>query len=102
MAFEDVDTLSYVLARAYSSDFNQATDLSDLIMKWEHHRQDRITKITDFTNQSGRMRKPSTHVYEQVAKEWIIWATLKIKGPQAGSEWIFSYNPENILAVISS
>ncbi|GAM38855.1 salicylate hydroxylase [Talaromyces pinophilus] len=102
MAFEDADTLSYVLARAYSPDFNQATDLSDLITKWEHHRQDRVGKITVFTSQSGRMRRPSTYVYEQVAKEWIIWAALKIRGPQAGGEWIFSYNPEDVLAAISS
>jgi len=51
MAFEDVNTLSYVLARDYSPDFNQATDLSDLILKWQHHRQDRVGKISDFTNQ---------------------------------------------------
>lgn len=102
MAFEDVDTLSYVLARAYSPDFSQATDLSDLILKWEHHRQDRVGKITEFTSQSGRMRKPSTYALERVAKEWIIWAALKIRGPQAGGGWIFSYNPEDVLAAISS
>lgn len=102
MAFEDADTLSYVLARAYSPDFNQATNLSDLVTKWEHHRQERVAKITDFTSQNGRMRKPSTYVYEQVAKEWLIWAALKIKGPQAGAAWIFSYTPENVLAAISS
>jgi 2-polyprenyl-6-methoxyphenol hydroxylase-like FAD-dependent oxidoreductase len=101
MAFEDADTLSYVLARTYSPDFNQATDLSDLIRKWEHHRQDRITKITDFTATNGRLRKSSSHVYEQVAKEWIIWAALKIKGPQGGGAWIFSYTPEDVLAAIS-
>jgi len=48
------------------------------------------------------MRKLSTYAYEQVAKEWIIWAALKIWGPQAGGGWIFSYNPEDVLAAISS
>lgn len=79
MAFEDADTLSYVLARTYSPDFIQATSLSHLIMKWEHHRQDRVVKMTDLTRQSGRLRKSSTYVCKKVAREWIIWAALKIR-----------------------
>lgn len=102
MAFEDADTLSHVLARVYSPGFNQATDLSDLIAKWEHHRQERVVKITKYTSQNGKMRKSSRYVCEQMAKEWMIWAALKVKGPQAGNGWIFSYNPEDVLAAISA
>lgn len=101
MAFEDADTLSYVLSRAYSPDFNQAQHLSTLIAKWERHRQDRIDRVTAFTTQNKNLRKPSAYAYEQAAKEWVIWAALKFKGPQGGAAWMYSYTPEDVLAAIS-
>jgi 2-polyprenyl-6-methoxyphenol hydroxylase-like FAD-dependent oxidoreductase len=101
MALEDADTLSYVLARAYSLDFNQAKDLPDLITKWEHHRQDRIARIADFTARNGKLRKSSQNVYARVAKECLIWAALKLMGPEGGAAWIFSYTPEDIPAILS-
>ncbi|KAK9342799.1 hypothetical protein V1522DRAFT_432218 [Lipomyces starkeyi] len=37
MAFEDAETLAYVLARVLASDFN-ANNLPDIVSNWEHHR----------------------------------------------------------------
>ncbi|KAK9311239.1 hypothetical protein V1524DRAFT_443146 [Lipomyces starkeyi] len=72
MAFEDAETLAYVLARVLASDFN-ANNLPDIVSNWEHHRI---------------VSKSSPHYYEQAAKEWIIWATFKFMGPEGGAHWI--------------
>jgi 2-polyprenyl-6-methoxyphenol hydroxylase-like FAD-dependent oxidoreductase len=101
MAFEDADTLSYVLARAFSPDLDQSKSLLELFTKWEHHRFDRIAKVIDFTTKNGTLRKSSPHIYEQAAKEWLIWAAFKWMGPEGGAKWMYSYCAESVLAAIS-
>lgn len=75
MAFEDAETLAYVLSRVLAPDFD-AQALSDIVSRWERHRQGRIAKVIDFTTKNGDLRKSSPHFYEQAAKEWVIWATF--------------------------
>lgn len=106
MAFEDAETLSYVLGRL--SDLHLAHPggshklfAGEILEKWQRHRQDRIVKVLDFTSKNGTLRKSSPHAYEQAAKEWIIWAALKLMGPEAGAKWLYSYNVENVLGVIA-
>ncbi|KAG4277777.1 hypothetical protein FPRO04_07020 [Fusarium proliferatum] len=106
MAFEDAETLSYVLGRL--SDLRLAHPggshklfAGEILEKWQRHRQDRIVKVLDFTSKNGTLRKSSPHAYEQAAKEWIIWAALKFMGPEAGAKWLYSYNAENVLGVIA-
>ncbi|KAK9235883.1 hypothetical protein V1525DRAFT_434239 [Lipomyces kononenkoae] len=100
MAFEDAETLAYVLARVLASDFN-ANHLSDIVSKWEHHRIDRIVKVVNFTTKNGDLRKSSPHYYEQAAKEWIIWATFKFMGPEGGAHWMYAYNAESVLGALA-
>jgi 2-polyprenyl-6-methoxyphenol hydroxylase-like FAD-dependent oxidoreductase len=99
MAFEDAETLAYVLSRVFASDFDSRS-LPDIVSRWERHRQGRITKVVDFTTKNGDLRKSSPHFYEQAAKEWIIWATFKLMGREGGAHWMYSYNTESVLGAL--
>ncbi|KAK9311374.1 hypothetical protein V1524DRAFT_442627 [Lipomyces starkeyi] len=90
MAFEDAETLAYVLARVLA-----------YCLQMEHHRIDRIVKVVNFTTKNGDLRKSSPHYYEQVAKEWIIWATFKFMGPEGGAHWMYAYNAESVLGALA-
>ncbi|EWG44915.1 hypothetical protein FVEG_05878 [Fusarium verticillioides 7600] len=105
MAFEDAETLSYVLGRLRDSHLAHAGGshklfAGDILSKWQRHRQDRIVKVLDFTSKNGTLRKSSPHVYEQAAKEWIIWVAFKLMGAEAGAKRLYTYNAENVLGVI--
>jgi len=100
MAFEDADTLAYVLARAFSQDFIQAEALPGLLKKWENHRFERIEKVLSFTTRGGAVRKSNISAYEQKAKEWLLWGYFKWIGIEGGARWMYTYQPESILADI--
>jgi hypothetical protein len=68
MAFEDVETLAYVLSRVFALDF-KLDMLPKIFQKWQTHRAARIAKVMDVTSKNGNLRKSSPHVYEQAAKE---------------------------------
>ncbi|KAJ4251031.1 hypothetical protein NW762_011681 [Fusarium torreyae] len=106
MAFEDAETLSYVLGRLHNlhlahPEGSHELFAGDTLEKWQRHRQDRIVKVLDFTSKNGTLRKSSPHAYEQAAKEWIIWAAFKLMGAEAGAKWLYTYNAENVLGVIA-
>ena len=107
MAFEDAETLAYTLQRIYDSDLSAPTEvqghghlIGDQLGKWQRHRQQRIAKVIDFTTKNGALRKSSPQFYEQAAKEWILWIVFKFMGPQAGAQWLYSYNGENVLSAL--
>jgi 2-polyprenyl-6-methoxyphenol hydroxylase-like FAD-dependent oxidoreductase len=100
MAFEDAETLAYVLSRVFASDFKTET-LPTMFEKWQKHRFARIAKVMDFTSKNGSLRKSSPHFYEQAAKEWIVWAVFKFRGEEGGAEWMYSYNAESILGALT-
>jgi 2-polyprenyl-6-methoxyphenol hydroxylase-like FAD-dependent oxidoreductase len=100
MAFEDAETLAYVLADFFTPEFGNAKPLTELIHKWEQHRFSRISRVVDFTTKNGTLRKSSPHFYEQAAKEWIVWAAFKWMGPEGGAQWMYSYNAECILGTL--
>src|ERR1700755_1409958 len=100
MAFEDADTLSYVLAHAFSSDFNQPHSLPLVLDRWEKHRSERISKVIDFTNKSSSLRRASITSSEQARKEWLMWGFFKWSGLEGGARWMYTYSPEEVLAQI--
>lgn len=100
MAFEDAETLAYVLSRVFAPGF-QTEALPTIFEKWQKHRFARITKVMDFTSKNGSLRKSSPHFYEQAAKEWIVWAIFKFKGEEGGAEWMYSYNAESVLGALA-
>jgi 2-polyprenyl-6-methoxyphenol hydroxylase-like FAD-dependent oxidoreductase len=100
MAFEDAETLAYVLSRVFAPDFKLDT-LAKMFQKWQTHRAARIAKVMDFTSKNGNLRKSSPHVYEQAAKEWVVWAALKFRGPEGGAEWMYSYSAESVLGALA-
>jgi hypothetical protein len=95
MAFEDGETLAHTMAHA-----DYATDRMALLGKWERHRQARLCLVKDMTDWSGKQRTPVSNSVLYYVKEWIMWAALKVKGPTLGMDWLYSYNPENMLSVL--
>jgi 2-polyprenyl-6-methoxyphenol hydroxylase-like FAD-dependent oxidoreductase len=83
MAFEDGETLAY----AISSFREDPTSLK----KWEAHRQARVQQVIDFNNLTAKMREASQYTVVQWAREWFIWAILKVKGPE-GYRWLYGYD----------
>ncbi|OAG37335.1 hypothetical protein AYO21_08412 [Fonsecaea monophora] len=101
MAFEDAETLSYVLGKSSLPDYNQAK-VTEGLRKWEKHRIQRMSEILDYTIRAGDMRKRSSMFLVQMMKEWTIWALFKFyKYRGGGPGWIYNYNAENILGVVS-
>ena len=96
MAFEDAETLAYTISRAIAEH-----PLAELLPKWEAHRMARIQTVTQFTSTNSDMRKPLSY-YQMVIQEWIIWAYLKYTGPEAGLQWLYQYNAENVLGVLKA
>lgn len=99
-AFEDAETLAYVLGRLNLPD-STASGLSVNLRQWETHRMQRISHILDYTIRAGNIRKRSSGMM-QVFKEWTIWAMFKFYEYHGGGpSWIYNYNAESILEVIS-
>ena len=43
---------------------------------------------------------PFPHLYEQAAKEWVVWAAFKFMGPEAEARWMYEYNEESVLSAL--
>ena len=97
MALEDSETLAHTIAHG---DF--MTDRMTLLGKWERHRQARLRLVKEMTDWSGKQRAPVDSSTAFYIKEWVVWAALKIKGRTMGMEWLYSYNPEDIVSVLQS
>ncbi len=83
MAFEDGETLAYAMSRL-------GEDPTSL-KKWEAHRQARVQQVINFNNLTAKMREASQYTVVQWAREWFIWAILKVKGPK-GYTWLYGYD----------
>ena len=97
MALEDGETLAHTIAH-----INFSTERMDLLGKWERHRQERLRLVKEMTDWSGRQRAPISNSVAYYLKEWVMWAALKLKGPTLGMDWLYSYNPEDIVRVLKS
>ena len=93
MAFEDAATLADVLAA------NKVDDIEYLVTKlnqWQSHRKARIEKVVTFTSKSGDSRKGTTTLFQQILKEWAMWAYFLIKGKEMGLRWMYDYHTETL------
>ncbi len=98
-AFEDAETLAYVMGKLSLPSYVQS-ELRESLQRWETHRKQRICQILDYTVRAGNIRKRSSGAM-QVFKEWTIWAMFKLYEFQGGGPaWIYNYNAECILSVI--
>jgi 2-polyprenyl-6-methoxyphenol hydroxylase-like FAD-dependent oxidoreductase len=98
-AFEDAETLAYVLSKLMLPGYSRP-DLRESLQRWETHRKQRISQILDYTVRAGNIRKRTSGIM-QILKEWTIWATFKLYEFQGGGPaWIYTYNAEGILSII--
>jgi 2-polyprenyl-6-methoxyphenol hydroxylase-like FAD-dependent oxidoreductase len=95
MAFEDAETLAFTMARP---NFN--SDRPKYLRAWEQHRKQRVAEVKAYTDRNGKLRTPSNNYVMQLVKDWVIWATLKYKGPLNGLAWLYSYNGEDVIKVL--
>jgi len=109
MAFEDAATLALTLSRVYRpnpmADVHNGSPVQgyvELLQRWHLHRKDRVRRVHDFTTRNGELMKSSPMWAAQAAKEWAIWVALKLHGPGAGSEWLYSYHCEDVLAALAA
>lgn len=99
-AFEDAETLAYVLGKLRLPGVGP-TSLKEDLRKWETHRMDRIKQILDYTIKAGNIRKRSSGIM-RIFKEWAIWAMFKISEFNGGGPaWIYTYNAEDVLSVLA-
>ena len=108
MGFEDAETLAYTLARVYfpppaEDPHTHALPLTlpELLTKWCAHRQARVQNVHDFTTRNGEFMHSSPSFYEQAAKAWVIWASIKLRGSAMGAQWLYQYKGEEVLAAIA-
>ncbi|KIW32303.1 uncharacterized protein PV07_03857 [Cladophialophora immunda] len=95
MAFEDALTLADTLALL---DKKESARHQDLLAQWQTTRRDRVKKILAFTSKGGDMRKSSASTFQQIVKEWVMWAYFLFIGEDAGLSWIYEYDTEKFLA----
>lgn len=88
MAFEDAETLAY----AFTFIFRDDPNTEYILRSWEDHRIKRVQKVTDFTNRSSALRKPSSSRFERVVKEMVLGLFFKLKGPGSGQKWMYAYD----------
>lgn len=88
MAFEDAITLADTFTRMNTKD----SDLQRLLMSWQTERQQRIEKILAFTARGGDMRKASPSTFQQIFKEWALWAYFLWVGEDGGLSWVYEYD----------
>jgi 2-polyprenyl-6-methoxyphenol hydroxylase-like FAD-dependent oxidoreductase len=109
MAFEDAETLAYTLRdildvqahHAHMSLEEVKAIRAEKLGIWQRHRLERIAKVLDFTTKNGNQRKATSHLYEQAAKEWLMWAAMKFAGPTGGAAWLYEYNSESVLKLLA-
>ena len=91
MAFEDAASLAMVFQRSLNSD---AASFDEGVAAWQSTRRERCTKIKAFTTKSGDMRRESPSVFQQIIKEWVMWAFFWVKGKEAGLAWVYEWKEE--------
>ncbi|ETN39506.1 uncharacterized protein HMPREF1541_05732 [Cyphellophora europaea CBS 101466] len=89
-AFEDVASLATVFATC-SAD---GDSFDEGVRAWQTRRQERVRKIKAFTSTNADMRRASPSSFQQILREWLVWAVLLWKGKDAGLGWIYSHREE--------
>jgi 2-polyprenyl-6-methoxyphenol hydroxylase-like FAD-dependent oxidoreductase len=97
MAFEDAETLAYTMAQP-----NFLSQKTTLLNAWQTHRQQRVKLVKAYTDRNGKLRTPNDSYFQQVIKDWVMWAVLKYKGELNGLEWLYGYNAEDFLKELGS
>jgi len=88
MAFEDAISLADTLASVATKESAPQNQLE----QWQATRQARVKKILAFTSKGGDMRKASVGTFQQIFKEWAMWAYFLWVGEDAGLSWIYEYD----------
>lgn len=88
MAFEDALTLADTLASLATKESAPQNPLE----QWQATRQARVKKILAFTSKGGDMRKHSVGTFQQIIKEWAMWAYFLWLGKDGGLSWIYEYD----------
>ena len=88
MAFEDALSLADTLASLATKESSPRNNLE----QWQATRQARVKKILAFTSKGGDMRKSSVGTFQQIFKEWAMWAYFLWVGEDAGLSWIYEYD----------
>ncbi len=88
MAFEDALTLADTLASLATTESASQNRLE----QWQQIRQTRVKKILEFTSKGGDMRKHTVGTFQQMIKEWAMWAYFLWVGQDAGLSWIYEYD----------
>lgn len=88
MAFEDALTLADTLASVMAREKGPQDDIG----QWQAVRQARITKVLAFTSKGGDMRKHSVSTFQQIIKEWVMYAYFLWVGEEGGLAWIYEHD----------
>lgn len=96
MAFEDVETLAYTMSQPVF-----VVNRLKLLHIWETHRKARMEKVKVFTQRNASLRHPARSWFKQTLKEYLLWGAFKYMGPSAGLQWLYGYNAEEMVGMLS-
>lgn len=85
-AFEDVASLACVIGNSADG---AAFDRH--VRQWESTRRKRCSKIKAFTTRGGDLRRGTPSKFQQMVKEWVMWAFMWWKGADGGLSWVYSH-----------
>jgi 2-polyprenyl-6-methoxyphenol hydroxylase-like FAD-dependent oxidoreductase len=104
MAFEDAQTLAFVLARfARPTPPNRsAQSHTEILEKWQAHRQARVAEVHAFTTRGGDVRKSAPGLVVTYVKEWVLWGIFKWWGPTGGLRWLYEYKGEDVIGALAA
>lgn len=94
MALEDAITL----ADTFGLIRDKRTVPADFLSQWQTVRQERVKKILQFTSTGGDIRKSSVGTYQQIIKEWVMWAYFWWLGKEGNTSWIYEYDTKTAVA----
>jgi 2-polyprenyl-6-methoxyphenol hydroxylase-like FAD-dependent oxidoreductase len=97
IAFEDAETLAYILAhgRDASGGFS-----ARLLSIWEAHRKQRVREVVTYATETEQRRRPSPNAVLQRIKEWVVWGMLWYHGEAGMSRWVSSYDGVEQMALL--
>lgn len=96
MAFEDAETLAYTMSQPEFS-MNRLR----FLRAWQDHRKSRMEKVKIFTGRNAALRHPARSWFKQTLKEYVLWMAFKYMGPSAGLQWLYAYNAEDIIGMLT-
>lgn len=98
MALEDAATLSSCFAKlsqlSHLTSVASHLDLSSDLAAWQAHRQERVTKVREFTSRGGDIRKATPGHIQMMIKESLMWGYFHVKGKEGGYSWLYGHRAE--------